>query len=150
MVMEDTPQTPQESARHRWLGALAYVGPGFLLGLLSKHRSERLSWHVRQGFALFFVEMVVVAILVILDQTIGRIPVLGFLVQILVQLVAFVLFLVLSIVGFVKALAGEEVHFPGLEEFAERVPLHEEPEAGQPESRPEPDPGETTTPKNGA
>ena len=128
MFMEDTPQTHQESARHRWLGAVSYVGPGFLFGLLSKTRSELLSWHVRQGFALFFVEMVVLAILVILDQTIGRIPILGFLVQILVHLAAFVIFLVLSIVGFVKALAGEEVRFPGLEEFAERVPLHDDPQ----------------------
>lgn len=125
--MDDTPQTSQESARHRWLGAVAYVGPGFLFGLFAKERTELLGWHVRQGFALFFVEMVVLAIVIILDQTIGRIPILGFLVQIVVQLVAFVGFLVLSIIGFVKGLAGEAIHFPGLEELAERVPLGDPP-----------------------
>ncbi|NNM32237.1 MAG: DUF4870 domain-containing protein [Gemmatimonadetes bacterium] len=127
--MEDTPRDQESSSSHvkqRWLAAAAYLGPGFLLGLLSKHRSEHLNWHIRQGFTLFFVEAVGIALIIILDHTIGRIPLLGFLVMLLLQLVAFVVFLVLSILGFVKALAGEHFQIPVLDEYALRVPLHEE------------------------
>ena len=55
----------------------------------------------------------------------GRIPILGFLVIILLQLAAFVCFLVVSILGFVKGLAGERFHLPVLDEYAEKVPLSE-------------------------
>jgi uncharacterized membrane protein len=111
--------------RERWLAAVAYLGPGCLIALFARAKTPYLVWHAQQGFVLFFLEAVVLALLIILDHTIGRIPILGFLVIILLELVCFVVFLVLSILGFVKGLAGEWFRLPVLDEYAEKIPIHD-------------------------
>lgn len=110
--------------RERWLAAVCYLGPGWLAPLILKGHGSFLRWHVQQGFALFFTEVVAVALLIILDSTLGRIPLLGVLVILLLQLGAFVAALVISVMGFVKALAGEAFRIPVLDEYAEKVPIH--------------------------
>jgi len=57
------------------------------------------------------------------DGTIGRIPVLGFLVVILLRLAFFLAALALSILGFTKAMFGEEWRIPYLDDLADRVPI---------------------------
>ena len=42
---------------------------------------------------------------------------------VLLQLAAFVAALILSVLGFVKSLAGEEFRIPVLDEYAQKVPL---------------------------
>jgi len=135
--MDATNSTPHEpgeahgprlhgpSVRERWLSAVAYLGPGCLVAMFSRGKTPFVVWHAQQGFALFFVEAVVLALLIILDNTIGRIPILGFLVIMLLELVSFVVFLVMAILGFVKALAGEWLRMPVLDEYAEKIPIHE-------------------------
>lgn len=115
-------QEPME-IRQRWLAAVCYLGPGWLAPVLLKGQGAFLRWHVQQGFALFFAEVVAVALLIILDSTLGRIPLLGVLIILLLQLGAFVAALVISVLGFVKALAGEPFRIPILDEYAERVPI---------------------------
>jgi uncharacterized membrane protein len=110
-------------ARDRWLAAVCYLGPGWLAPILMRGSGEFLRWHVRQGFALFFAEAIGVALLIILESTLGRIPVLGVLVILILQLALFVACLILSVLGFVKALAGEHFRIPILDEYAERVPI---------------------------
>jgi uncharacterized membrane protein len=122
---DELPDRSTLSVRERWLAAVAYLGPGCLVTMFTRHRTPYLKWHAQQGFALFFLEAAVVALLIILDNTIGRIPILGLVVIILTQLAAFVIFLVLSILGFVKALAGESFRIPVLDDYAEKVPLHD-------------------------
>lgn len=116
-------EAPSE-IRQRWLAAVCYLGPGWLAPILLKGEGAFLRWHAQQGFALFFTEVVAVALLIILDSTLGRIPFLGILVILLLQLGAFVAALVISVMGFVKALAGEEFRIPVLDEYAEKVPIH--------------------------
>ena len=89
---------------------------------------------------LFFVEMVAIALIVILEGTVGRIRFLGFVIVLLAQLVVFVSALVLSVLGFVKALAGERFGFPILEEYAARVPFESPSEPGEDSSSDEPSP----------
>lgn len=115
-------QPPDHVLRDRLLAACAYVGPGFLAPALLATHSEFLRWHTAQGFVLFFLEAVALAFLVFLDATIGRIPLLGLLVMLVARIALVVAFLVVSIVGIVKALAGERVELPWIEQYARRIP----------------------------
>lgn len=111
------------NVRDRWLGALSYVSFLVFVPLLSPRKTPFLARHCRQGFALLFVEVVGFLIILIIDSSIGRIPILGFLVAIALRLILFLAFLVLSAMGFAKALFGEDWPLPFLQEWAERIPI---------------------------
>lgn len=108
----------------RWLGAICYLTILVLLPMLVREKSAFLARHCRQGFAILFAEVVILLLLAAIDKTIGLIPVLGFLISILLHLAFFMIFLLLSALGFVKALSGERWDLPGLDELADRVPVH--------------------------
>ena len=123
----------ERSTRERWLAAVCYLGPLVFWPMLGeRHRSAWLAQHVREGFALFAAEVAAWLALILVDTTLGRIPVLGFLVSLLLHLAVGLTALVLSITGFFRALAGETWHVPGLEELASRIPV----EATENESKP--------------
>lgn len=111
------------STRDRWLAALAYVTILVLVPLLSPNKSAFLARHTRQGFALFFAEIVGLVFLWIIDTTIGRVPVLGFLLLILLKLILFLAFFATAVLGFMKAIFGQEWRIPYLDEFADRIPV---------------------------
>lgn len=114
---ELAPSTPRE----RWVSAAAYLGPGFVVPHFVAPHTDFTRWHASQGFVLFFCEALALAGIVILDATLGKIPWLGLLVMIVVQGAAFVFFLVLSVLGVVKSLAGERFEIPFLDRFAHRL-----------------------------
>ena len=108
----------------RWLGAVCYLSVFVFVPILTvKEKSDFLAAHCRQGFALFFAEVVVWIFLLIFDATLGRLPVLGLLLAIVLHLAALLACLALSVIGFIKALSGEECRLPILEDFADRVPI---------------------------
>ena len=113
----DVSTTPRE----RWVSAAAYLGPGFLIPHFVPPHTDYTRWHAAQGFVLFFCEALALAGVVVLDATLGKIPWLGLLVMILVQGAGFVVFLVLSVLGIVKSLAGERFEIPFLDRFAHRL-----------------------------
>ena len=119
------PRPPLDTVRARWLSAIGYVGPLCLLPMLATPKDDFLKGHAQRAFLLFFLEATVLVFLLIVDNTLGRIPLLGFLLVILLQFASFVVFLVLSILGFVKALAGEDFRLPVLDDYAEKVPVAE-------------------------
>ena len=110
-------------ARDRWFGAICYLPLLVFLPMLVKERSRFLTRHCRQGFALLFAEVVGVAFILIIDATLGRVPVLGFILVIVLRLVFFLAALSISVLGFIKALFGEEWRIPFLDELADRVPV---------------------------
>ncbi len=110
--------------RDRWLGAVCYLSIMVFIPILVKNKSEFLAKHCRQGFALFFAEVVLLLFLAAIEATIGRIPILGMLVSIILHLAFFLIFLTLSVLGVLKALSGEEWQLPILDEFADKVPIH--------------------------
>ena len=116
----------KESSRERWLAAIAYLGPVALYSMTRPHKTAFLRRHCQQAFTLFLAEAAIVVFLIIISNTVGRIPILGFLLEILLELVAFVAFLVVSLLGFVRALAGEEFRLPLVDEYAERIPVAED------------------------
>lgn len=109
--------------RDRWLGALCYASFLVLLPMLSSNRSPFLDRHCRQGFALFLAEVVGALFILIIDGTIGRIPLLGFLVVVILRLAFFLAVLAVSVMGFTRALFGETWRVPYLDELADRIPF---------------------------
>lgn len=124
--MEKDPITEAAVEEHdsseRWTAAISYLAivcwiPYFLF-------SDRpfILYHAKQGVLLFLAELVGAILLWILDVTIGRIPFLGLLLIILIQLGFFLLVLALSVLGFSRALAGEQLPLPWLGHLAEELP----------------------------
>lgn len=112
------------SIRDRWLGALCYLSFLVFVPLLSTSKTDFLARHCRQGFALLFFEVVGVFFIWIIDITLGRLPLLGFLVVIALRLVFFLFVLSMSVLGFTKAIFGEAWRLPYLDELAEKIPVH--------------------------
>ena len=123
--MDTSGSFEHQSSRDRWLAAVCYLGPLSLIGVAKPEKSDFLKWHSQQSFALFLAEAATLCLLLIISNTVGRIPLLGFLLVVLLELVVFVAFLVLSLLGFVKGLAGEDYRIPVLEEYAEKIPVSE-------------------------
>jgi uncharacterized membrane protein len=111
------------SIRDRWLGAVCYLTILVFIPIFVKNKSEFLARHCRQGFILLFAEVVLLLLLAAIEATIGRIPILGLLISIILHLVFFIVFLTLSVLGFIKALSGEDWRLPVLDEFADKVPI---------------------------
>jgi uncharacterized membrane protein len=112
------------SVRDRWLGALCYLSVLVFIPMLSNPKSAWLAQHCRQGFTLFFCEVVGVFFIWIIDVSLGKLPLLGFLLVIALRLVFFLLVLCLSVLGFTKAIFGESWRLPYLDDFAEKMPIH--------------------------
>ena len=116
--------TPAPTIRDRWLGAVCYLSILVLIPILMRRRSEFLAAHCRQGFSLVFAEVVLGLLILVLDSAFGLVPLLGVLVSILLNLAYWLLFIGISVLGFVRALSGETFEVPGLDELANRVPIH--------------------------
>lgn len=117
-------ERPGDSAR--WLAAVSYLFIACLFVLYEikqRPRDAFVRFHVRQGFALFFVEIVLIILAVVLGNSLGDIPVLGAIIMILFRLAAGLACVGLSVWGFVEALGGQRWHLPILGEYASRVPL---------------------------
>ena len=112
------------STTDRWYGALCYASVLVFIPILRREKSPFLAAHCRQGFALLFAEIVLGLIVLVLESILSPVPLLGVLVSIVLHLVYFLLFLGLSVLGFIKALSGEPFAIVGLEELADRVPIH--------------------------
>jgi uncharacterized membrane protein len=115
-------QTP--TIRDRWLGALCYVSVLVFVQILARQRSEFLARHCRQGFTLLFAEVVLGLLVWVLETAFNPVPILGVLVSLILHLAYWLLFIGISVLGFVKALSGEYFDVPGLEDLAARIPIH--------------------------
>ena len=107
----------------RWYAAISYLFFFCLFALWKARESEFIRFHSRQAFLLFLAELVSLLAILILDRTVGRLPFLGLLIIILVQIVVYASALFLSVMGFVKALFGEKWVLPFFGHYSERVPL---------------------------
>lgn len=121
---EEEPEEGQHpSDRSRWIAAISYVVFLCFVSLWRAGHDPFIRYHARQGFLLFLAECVVIVITIILDLTIGKLRFFGMVVIGLFQLIVGLGALMLSVLGFVKALFGEYWHLPFLGEYSERVPI---------------------------
>jgi uncharacterized membrane protein len=111
----------------RWLAALAYA---FVVAVYVLYEAKRrppdsyLRFHARQGFVLFFVEFSLLVVTMILNHTIGKVDVIGFVLMITWNLVLGLLAVGVSVMGFMYGLSGERWTMPVLGKYADRVPLN--------------------------
>jgi len=120
---ENTANPAAVPVRDRWLGAVSYLSVFVFVAIMAKDRSRFLARHCRQGFALLFAEIVGIIFILIIDASLGQLPILGFILVIALRLVFFILVLSVSVLGYTKALFGEEWRIPYLDELADRVPV---------------------------
>ena len=107
----------------RWYAALGYLFFLCFFSLWKGRDSAFVRFHARQAFLLFLSECIAFILLVIIDRTIGRLPFLGLLIVVLLQIVLYLAALFLSVMGFVKALFGEWWEMPFFGPYREKVPL---------------------------
>ena len=107
----------------RLLGAASYVlFLCFLPPLLLKENNFAMQ-HARQGFVLFFVEIVLSILVYIVEHSIGLIPFLGSFIELSLKFTAGVAVLLLAVAGIVKAMSGQSWTLPVVGEYASRVPF---------------------------
>lgn len=126
----ETPTSPSYAASTddgpkfgaRLLAALSYLGPGCLIPTVANVKDGWVRWHAAQGFVVFFLECVALAVAILVDSTIGRIPWIGLFVMLILRVGLLAGFVVISAVGAVKALAGEHHELPLFGRYARQIP----------------------------
>ena len=109
--------TPPSSDRTIFL-VLSYLGILCLIPLLAKKDDPEVQWHAKNGLALFIAELIWVAIRIALIFI--RIPGLSCGMAAL-GCVVWIGFLVLSIMGIIKAVNGQRFRIPILTDMSEKM-----------------------------
>ncbi len=91
------------------LSAISYLGILCFLPFLLKTKNDYVRFHAKQGLSIFIMEIIFTLIWII--------PFIGWIIGALGWLACFVV----SIIGFVKALFGEEWQIPGLKKLVNKV-----------------------------
>lgn len=126
MSNESTPSRPDRAylADHeRWYAAVSYLFFFCFFGLWKARESTFIRFHARQAFLLFLAECVSLLAVLVVDRTIGKLPFLGLLIVILLQIFVYLAALLFSVMGFVKALFGEKWLMPFFGHYSEKVPM---------------------------
>lgn len=115
-----------EQAEHkeaRLLAAASYIlFLCFLPPLLQKENNFSMH-HARQGFLLFCFEIVLAIFISIVDHSIGRIPFIGFVINVVLNFAGWLAVLLVAIIGIVKASSGDYWKIPVLGEYHSKVPF---------------------------
>lgn len=133
--MDNQPATHgSRSDRERMLGAIAYIGPLFIVSYLMAENSKFVKYHASQGLVFFLAAIVIryglgaIMLAVFIPTTIvtsrgfGGAMMYGGagFVGLLMMLVSLAL-LALAIVGIVKAAQGEEWEMPVIGKWAKKI-----------------------------
>jgi uncharacterized membrane protein len=114
---------PTPTDAERWYAAAGYLFVLCFLAMSKGRESAFVRFHARQAFLLFVSECIALILIVVIDQTVGRLPILGLLIVVLAQLVVYLSALFLSVMGFVKSLFGEHWEMPVFGAYGERLPI---------------------------
>jgi uncharacterized membrane protein len=107
----------------RLLAAVAYLPALCFVGLLSAPENRFVGFHARQGFLVFLLEIVAWVAVWIFEASIGRIPLLGFLLGAVIRFILGFGFLAMTIYGVIKGATGEIARIPVLGDAIEKVPF---------------------------
>lgn len=122
-VRNDDVETALLTDHERWYAAAGYLFFLCFFSLWKGRESAFVQFHAKQAFLLFLAECVGLLAILVVDRTIGRLPFLGLLIVILLQIVVYLVALFLSVMGFVKALFGERWVMPFFGVYSDKVPL---------------------------
>jgi len=112
-----TPQGPSgdDVKENKTIAAIAYISVLCFVPLLTKKNSPFAQFHAKQGLVLFISEIV----WWVLSFGLAFIPILGLMLIWLVNLG----FIVLSLIGIIRALNGEKWKMPVLGNWAEKIKI---------------------------
>lgn len=102
--MEETPKKGQKNI----LAIISYIGILCLVTILMKEKDVFVKFHAKQGLVLFIAEIATTLIL--------WIPILGW----LIGFIAWIIWVILSLIGIMNALGGRQVPLPIIGKFAEK------------------------------
>lgn len=105
------PQVKKDIEETKVLAAIGYIGILCILPLLLKPKSDFAKFHGKQGLLLVIASVI--------NMLLNVIPVLG---QVLCM-IGGIAIVVLSIIGILKALAGEYWEMPYLAEYAKKIKI---------------------------
>ncbi|MCB9515118.1 MAG: hypothetical protein H6693_02890 [Candidatus Latescibacteria bacterium] len=106
----------------RWAAAVSYVSVLCLLPYFFRGRRPFALFHAKQGILLLALELSAALALWLVEVTLGRIPFLGLILMLLLRLAVWLPILGLAVLGFTRALAGEQLPLPWIGHLEHRVP----------------------------
>lgn len=98
---------------------LSYIGPLGIVPLLAEKEDREVQWHAKNGLAIFVAEILVSVLVMIATSLISFVD-MGCSGCIL-NLVLFVAFVTVAILGITKGLNGQRLIIPGVSDFANRL-----------------------------
>ena len=113
----------EEIANGRLLAAVSYLPGLCFVGLFGAPENRYVGFHARQGLLVFLLECAVWVALAIYDGSLGKIPILGFLIGAIARFLFGIGLLGMTIYGFVKGATGEMARIPFVGDAIEKVPL---------------------------
>ena len=102
--MEEKKNAPEKNSDSNLMAALSYLWVASVLIYVAKKSDEYVSFHAKQGIVLFVISFVLFFV--------GWIPVLGW--------ALWILWLVATIIGFIKAYSGEKFKLPLIGDLANK------------------------------
>ncbi|MFA6428217.1 MAG: DUF4870 domain-containing protein [Candidatus Buchananbacteria bacterium] len=90
---------------------LAYLGPLFLVAMLTKKENSFAMWHAKQGLVLFIFEVVI--------WVVNIVPFLGQ----FIWLIGSIFTIVVLVMGILKVLAGEGYEIPWIGQYAKEIKI---------------------------
>jgi len=110
------PAAPAGGSENRTLMlVLSYLGLLSLVPLLVEKKDKEVQWHAKNGLVLF---LFFVALSIVIS-IVGMVPVVGCFVMFL-HIFVWIGYLVVIILGIVKATKGERFVLPGISQFADK------------------------------
>jgi len=110
-INNNTDKSNPDINDNKLIAAMSYLWILCLVPLLTKKDSSFVQFHAKQGLTLFIAEIVV--------SMINIIPFLGW----LIWFFASITFLIISIIGIIKALNGEEWKIPYIYDWSQKIKL---------------------------
>jgi uncharacterized membrane protein len=121
--MSDGTASPQLPSDKTAMLILSYLGLLALIPLLVEKEDRNVQWHAKHGLVLFAAAFVLSIVLWILTGVITMVPGLGCLVGLIsffAGMGLWVGYLIVIVMGIMKALKGERFMVPGVSEYANR------------------------------
>jgi uncharacterized membrane protein len=121
--MSDGTASPQLPSDKTAMLILSYLGLLALIPLLVEKEDRNVQWHAKHGLVLFAAAFILSIVLWILTGVITMVPGLGCLVGLIsffAGMGLWVGYLIVIVLGIMKALKGERFMVPGVSEYANR------------------------------
>ena len=121
--MSDGTASPQLPSDKTAMLILSYLGLLALIPLLVEKEDRNVQWHAKHGLVLFAAAFILSIVLWILTGVITMVPGLGCLVGLIsffAGMGLWVGYLIVIVMGIMKALKGERFMVPGVSEYANR------------------------------